>query len=587
MSLEPQSKGHRPQILVLDPIAPIGLEMLQAQFDVDLDFKLSAEALLDRIGEYDGIIVRDMGRISPTVMAAGMQLKIIGRPGPGFKNLDVVAAQAHNLAIVNCPDANTLAVAEHTLALMLALARRMPKATLSLKAGQWDRQHLLGTGLAGKTLGIVGFGRIGREVAIRAHAFGMRVLVNQKRETPETKLEHVQSVDLSILLKEADFVTLHVPLNEGNRHLIGRAELGQMKPTAYLVNTARGGVVDDVALLAALEAGQIAGAGLDVFEGDPQENLALIHHERVIATPHIGASTKDAQEATAVSLAEQFIEFFEDVDVQSILPLAIVPLEKVVPHEFVDQKRVDRLKARIESSGRLMNPPIVMETKDCRFMVLDGATRTAAMKQLDFPHAVVQLASPEAGLGLGTWFHIVQKLPGETLLQMIADLPEIDSEPVEPDEAAQALFEYGGLCTVHLADERVFLVHAKPGVNRMDALNKLVAAYINAGHVERTLEQDVIKLREQYPELGALIVFPEYTVQQVIQFSLLNGRYFPAGITRFIIPGRILRLNADLDVLKSDQSLRDKNRWLYKTLLEKQQKSGIRYYAEPVYLLDE
>ena len=258
-----------------------------------------------------------------------------------------------------------------------------------------------------------------------------------------------------------------------------------------------------------------------------------------------------------------------------------------MPHEHIDQKRVDRLKIRLEEDSRLSNPPIVMETEDGRYMVLDGATRTAAMKQLGYPHAIVQVSSPEVGLGLRTWFHMAENIAVKDFFELVNGLSDTTLEAIEEEDAAQKMFQFGGLCTIHLEDGRVFLVHGKQGVNRMDALNQLTAAYIQATHTERTLEDNIISLKTAFPNFTALIKFPEYTVEQVMQFSLLNARYFPAGITRFLIPGRILRVNADISILKSDQTLREKNRWLHKVLLEKQQKGGIRYYGEPVYLLDE
>jgi hypothetical protein len=209
------------------------------------------------------------------------------------------------------------------------------------------------------------------------------------------------------------------------------------------------------------------------------------------------------------------------------------------------------------------------------------------MKQLGFPHAIVQISSPEAGLGLKTWYHMVADISLDDFFNLVEGLTDTTLEPVDEESAAEKMFQFGGLCTIHLVDGRVFIVHAKQGVNRLDALNQLTAAYIQAAHAERTLEESIISLKSTYPNFTALVKYPEYTVDQVMQFSLLNGRYFPAGITRFLIPGRILRINADITILKSDKTLREKNRWLHEQLLERQQRGGIRYYNEPIYLLDE
>ncbi|MCA9925779.1 MAG: ParB N-terminal domain-containing protein, partial [Anaerolineales bacterium] len=270
-----------------------------------------------------------------------------------------------------------------------------------------------------------------------------------------------------------------------------------------------------------------------------------------------------------------------------VLPLRVVPMDRVVPHEHIDQKRVNRLAARLEKDGTLSNPPIVMATEDGRYMVLDGATRTAAFRQLNYPHGIVQLASVEAGLGLHTWFHVIQQIGTETLLTLINGLSHIRLEQTVPEKADELMFEYGGLCYIHFADGRAFLVHAQQGVNRLDALNQLTATYIEAAHVDRTLNDNMVSLKMEHPEITAVVIFPEYTVNQVVQATLASGHFFPAGITRFIIPGRILRLNVPTEIMTSDKPLWEKNRWLHHLLLERQGKGGIRYYQEPVYLLDE
>ncbi|MCA9898763.1 MAG: ParB N-terminal domain-containing protein, partial [Anaerolineales bacterium] len=525
----------------------------------------------------------------PDLIDHALNLRLIGRAGSGFDNIDVEYAQEKEVSVLNCPDANTLAVAEHTMGLLLSLARRLPHAYTSMMAGKWDVQQLMGTGLSGKTLGIVGFGRIGREVAIRAEAFGMKLIVNEPSITPELRLqEKIQRVDLNELLERADFISLHVPLRPETRHIIGAAQLARMKRSAYLINTARGGLIDEVALLEALEAGNIAGAALDVFQTAKQPNRALIEHPRVIATPRIAASTDDAHLAASIMLAEQIIEFFQEVEVSTVLPLRVVPMDKVVPHEHFDQKRVDRLAGRLEDDGLLGNPPVVIESEDGRYIVLDGATRTTAMKQLGYKHGIVQVISTEDGLGLHTWYHVICKIRVNELLALLRTLPDITMQETDIERAADEMFEYGGLCYIQMIDNRVFLIYPAQGVNRLEALNQFTEAYIDAaGHVDRTLNSNILSLKNEYEELAGVVIFPEYTVNQVMQATMSSGRLFPAGITRFIIPGRILRLNAPLSVLKSDMSLREKNRWLHELLVEKQGKGGIRFYGEPVYLLDE
>ena len=576
----------RPRVLVCDPIAENGLTLLAQHTDVDIRTDLKPQEILAIIDQYQGVVVRSATTMTAEIIERGHNLKVIGRAGAGLDNIDVRKAQEKHIAVVNAPDANTVAVAEHTMGLLLALARRLPRADESLKAGKWEKQSFMGTGLVGKTLGLVGFGRIGRQVAIRAQAFGMKILVNQLRPTPELNLAEARNVDLHELLHLSDFVSLHVPMRADTQGIVGRAELARMKPTAYIINTARGGVVDEDALLEALSDGRLAGAALDVFVTEPATNTALIQHEKVIATPHIAASTEDAQRVASLAVAEQIVEILRDVEVENILPLRVVPMDKIFPHESIDPKRVDKLAARLDAEGLLRNPTVVMQVED-KYMVLDGATRTAAFKKLGYPHTVVQICSPETGLGLHTWYHVAQKIEVEALLDLLRAIPNIALVPSTAEKADDDMFAYGSLCYLHTADGRVFLVQTAAGLNRLDALNKLTETYIATCTVDRTLEKDLITLKNDYPSLAALIVFPEYTVSQVMQVTL-SGRYFPAGITRFLIPGRILRLNAELAILKSaEMSLADKSKWLYDFLEEKTKHNAIRYYGEPVYLLDE
>jgi phosphoglycerate dehydrogenase-like enzyme len=580
-----KSDEQRPRVLICDRIHPAGVELLREVADVD-DKKVSPAELLTMIDEYDAVVVRSGTQITEDVIRQGTRLKVIGRAGAGLDNIAVSAAQNRGIKVVNCPDANTLAVAEHTLALLLALARHLPDANRSLKEGKWEKNKLMGTGLTDKVLGIIGFGRIGRQVAVRAKAFGMRVLVNQHRSTPELNLKlEVEAVDLLDLLREADFVSLHVPAKPETQLLIGAEQLALMKPTAYLINTARGSVVDEDALLAALDAGQIAGAALDVFAEEPATHSELVQHERVIATPHIAASTEDAQQEAAIAVARQVIEVLRDGQFENPLSLQVVSLDKVFAHENVDPHRVQKLAERLAVEDVLVNPPVVIGSGD-HYVVLDGATRTAALKQLDYPHTIVQVVSDKDKLVLHTWFHAIRKSDPAKLVKMLDDLPEVSLIESKPQSVLDEMIEYGGLCYLHTVNDKVFRIEPAAGVNRLDALNKLTTAYIEACYLSRTLTKDIKTLQQEYPDLTALVVFPEYTVDQILQIAQA-GQVVPAGITRFIIPGRVLRINADLDYLKSERSLSEKARWLNRLVMNKLLKGEIRYYEEPVYLLDE
>ena len=279
----------------------------------------------------------------------------------------------------------------------------------------------------------------------------------------------------------------------------------------------------------------------------------------------------------------------DNIKYTSILPLRVVRSEDVVPHESIDPYRVDRLKNRLVKAATLKNPPIVTQLEDGRYMVLDGATRTSALKALNLPHMIVQVSSEELGLHLHTWYHIIKDIHPDELLNIIADVPNCTLKASSVDRADEDMFEYGAICYIHLTDGRVFLVGVPMGHNRLTVMNELTEAYINdpTSNVERTLEKNLAQLKSDIPNTSALVVFPEFTVGQVMGFTQ-SGRYFPAGITRFLINGRILRLNAPLDLLQNpDMSLQEKNDALHNILSAKLQNSEMRFYDESVYLLDE
>lgn len=577
---------HRARVLVADAISQAGLDLLATRLDVTVQTGLSEAELIDLIPEFDAIVVRSSTKVTAPVIAAAGRLKVIARAGAGLDTIDVAAATDKSIEVVNSPDANSLAVAELTLGLMLALARNLPRADAAMKAGLWEKSKLMGSGLAGKTLGIVGFGRIGQEVAARAKAFGMEVITNQYRPTPELYREAgVEPVDLEELLARADYVTLHVPARPETEQMIGTEQLAKMKPTAYLINTSRGSTVDAVALLAALDGAVIAGAGLDVFAIEPAVDDPLAGHGNVIATPHIGASTEDAQITAAIDVARKILEICAPTDVDHVLPLRFVDIEQVVPHEAVDAKRAGRLAERIKEEGVVRNPPLVARVDD-RFVVLDGATRSFALRQLGYPHIVVQDVAVDGELDLETWHHVVRSIPIDKLVSVLQGVPGLTLEETDPDHAANRVIEYGGLCSVLTVDGRGFVVHSQPGMNRFDAVAAFADAYIGAATVSRNLERNVRNLASWYPDMAALIEYPQFTVEQVV-LAAGSGRLLPAGVTRFLIPGRVLRLDIPLELLASDKTLDEKNRWLAEYLSEKERKGKIRYYREPVYLLDE
>jgi D-3-phosphoglycerate dehydrogenase len=303
-----------PRILVSDSIASGGIERLREAGQVDLNPGITADALMLAIADYDALVVRSRTKVTAAVINAGVRLRVIGRAGSGLDNVDVDSAGRRGIAVVNSPVSVAVAVAEHTIGMMIALSRFIPQADASLKRGEWAKNNLLGVELCDKTLGIVGLGRIGGLVALRACAFGMRVLAYDPYITRERaqqfNAELLESFD--DLLARSDFVSVHAPLMSTTQGLIGREEFAKMKPNARLIFCARGGVVDESALLEALENQAIAGAALDVFETEPPTASPLIRHPRVVVTPHLGAMTEEAQARAAVEVAEQVVAILQN-----------------------------------------------------------------------------------------------------------------------------------------------------------------------------------------------------------------------------------------------------------------------------------
>lgn len=288
------------RILLADPIGPAGRAALEAEPALELVERtgLSGNALVEALAEVDAVIVRSTTVITRESLARTTRLRAIGRAGAGLDNVDVDAATEKGIAVFNTPDANTISAAELTFGLILALARRIPAADRSMKAGAWDRERFMGFELSGKTLGLVGVGRIGTEVASRAHAFGMRVVASDPALEPErARSLGIEAMPFNDVLAAADIVSLHVPLTPATRGMIDDDALARMRPGALLVNAARGGVVEEAALVRALESGRLAGAALDVFEIEPlPPDHPLRSLENVVLTPHIGARTTEAQE---------------------------------------------------------------------------------------------------------------------------------------------------------------------------------------------------------------------------------------------------------------------------------------------------
>ncbi|MEM2265598.1 MAG: hydroxyacid dehydrogenase [Candidatus Hadarchaeales archaeon] len=299
------------KILITDHVSEEFLKEIEKLGEIVVKPGLSEEELCREIEDYEVLIVRSATKVTRKVIEAGKKLKIVARAGVGIDNIDVKAAEEKGVRVIYAPEASKTAVAELVIGLMLCWARKIPQAYKEMKEGKWDREKFIGTELKGKTLGVIGVGRIGGEVALKALAFGMRVLGYDLVRREEMERAGVRYVDLPTLLKEADFVSIHVPLNSQTERMIGEKELSLMKPTAVLINTSRGKIVDERALVKALKERKIAGACLDVFEEEPTKNLELLSLEQVIPTPHLGASTVESQRNIALILSQKLKELME------------------------------------------------------------------------------------------------------------------------------------------------------------------------------------------------------------------------------------------------------------------------------------
>ncbi|MBF2080507.1 MAG: phosphoglycerate dehydrogenase [Synechococcales cyanobacterium T60_A2020_003] len=296
-----------PKVLVSDPIDQAGIDILSQVAQVDVQTKLSPEELVSIIPNYDALMIRSGTRVTKDVIEAASQLKIIGRAGVGVDNVDVPAATRRGVMVVNSPEGNTIAAAEHAVAMMLSMSRYIPAANQSVKNGEWDRKSFTGVEVYKKTLGVVGLGKIGSHVATIARSMGMRLLAYDPFISQE-RAEQLgcQLVEVDLLIREADYITLHLPKTPETYHLINAEAIAKMKPTVRIVNCARGGIIDEAALAEALREGRIAGAALDVYEEEPlgESPLRSLGKE-VVLTPHLGASTEEAQVNVAIDVAEQ------------------------------------------------------------------------------------------------------------------------------------------------------------------------------------------------------------------------------------------------------------------------------------------
>jgi D-3-phosphoglycerate dehydrogenase len=318
------------QVLIADELSPAAVVVLEDRgILVDARTGLSEAELAATIGGYDGLVVRSTTKVTATLLGAADNLKVIGRAGIGIDNVDLAAATSRGVVVMNTPFGNSVTTAEHTIALMLALARQLPAADRSTRAGKWEKSRFVGTELAGKVLGLIGCGNVGSIVADRAQGLKMRVIAYDPFLAPERAHDlGVDKVELDDLLTRADVVSLHTPLTESTHHLLDADALARSKPGVRIINCARGGLIDEAALHDAIRSGHVAGAALDVFAEEPARTSPLFELEQVIVTPHLGASTAEAQEKVALQIAEQIADYLTTGAVVNALNMASVSAEE-------------------------------------------------------------------------------------------------------------------------------------------------------------------------------------------------------------------------------------------------------------------
>lgn len=329
----------RYRVLVSDPISEMGLAPLRADPNIEIDLRtdLSPAALMEIIGGYDALLVRSGTQVTAELLRAGRLLRVVARAGVGVDNIDVPTATSLGIIVVNAPTGNVVAAAEHTIALLMSLARLVPQADAHIRAGKWQRGQFMGVEVRNKVLGTVGLGKVAQEVVRRAQAMGMRVVAYDPYVTPDyAEQRGVELVNLDELYAAADFITLHVPMTETTRNLIDAEAFARMKRGVRILNVARGGIINELALVEAIEAGKVAGAALDVFEAEPlPAESPLRHTDRIILTPHLGGSTVEAQEQVAEDVAVQVVDVLHDRPARYAVNAPIIPpkdLELLIPY---------------------------------------------------------------------------------------------------------------------------------------------------------------------------------------------------------------------------------------------------------------
>jgi len=395
------------KVLVSDNLAVEGIELLKESPDITVDVKpkLELQELISQIGKYDALVVRSATKVTREVIDAAKNLKVIGRAGVGVDNIDVESASKRGILVMNTPGGNTISAAEHTMSMLLALSRCIPQANISLKSRQWEKKKFLGTEIFKKTLGIIGVGRIGGEVAKRAQSFGMDIIAYD----PFISKAHAREVGVKLvsfqeLITQADYITIHVPLTPETKHIINRETINQMKEGVKIINCARGGIIDEAALAEAVKSGKVGGAALDVFENEPPFDSPVLGLENIIVTPHLGASTEEAQINVARDIALQVLDFLKKGIVRNAVNMPELDPEKMKtlgPYIALCEK-LGRLQAQISEGGfthisvQYSGEILHYEIKPLTIALLKGLLEPILERQVNFVNA--PLIAQERGI---------------------------------------------------------------------------------------------------------------------------------------------------------------------------------------------
>lgn len=380
----------KPRVLISDKMDPNAARIFEERgCDVDVITGETPEQLIARIGDYDGLAIRSSTKVTKEVLAAARNLKVVGRAGIGVDNVDIPAASAQGVVVMNTPFGNSITTAEHAIALMFALARQIPEANAQTQAGKWPKNDFMGVEVTGKTLGLIGAGNIGSIVASRALGLKMKVVAFDPFLTPERALEMgVEKADLDTLLAKADFITLHTPLTDQTRNILSAENIAKCKKGVRIINCARGGLIDEAALKAALDSGHVAGAALDVFQTEPAKESPLFGTPNFICTPHLGASTTEAQVNVALQVAEQMAEYLVTGGVTNALNVPSLSAEeapKLKPYMALAEQlgslvgqlttgSIPRISIHAEGAAAELNIKPIVAAVLCGFLRVQSAT---------------------------------------------------------------------------------------------------------------------------------------------------------------------------------------------------------------------